>query len=408
MKSLIISNMKTFNTALFKKNIKFFCEKTFDFPESYKKNYQYLLNSKKTLLEEIFPKEVNNASLIKQFSKISYNLNLNDKEEVGSLNKCIYEPGWNYLLRKGKMWRPILGLNIAEATNIRKCIDFDIVTQLMLIVEVLHNASLIIDDIEDKSEMRRGEKCLHLIYDEAISINVGVGLYYIPIYNLMNKIEELYPETNNKIVGGLCKAYLEELTAIHLGQGMDIEMKYTRVPNNNTYIDVVLCKTGVFLRLIAKWILRIIEIDNKNKIAFKSFEKILLDAMDYLSVAFQIKDDLLNIKVSEVSKTKGKIGEDITEGKQSLMVLNCLNLQNSYSKRLKEIILMKTNNVNLINEAIEILIKSGSVEYAEIKMKEYFDLFNNCINLLENNEFIVNKNELNNIRDIGSFLVNRI
>lgn len=407
MNSYFKGKLRSFDSNAFcKKNIKKFCDITF-IPKSYKENYKYLLESKKTLLEEIFPKETNPNLLTKQYSKISKNLNLQDIEESGSLNKCIYEPGWNYLLRKGKMWRPALGLSLAKSVNINKYMDFDLVTQLMLVVEVLHNASLIIDDIEDRSEMRRGEKCLHLIYDESVSINIGVGLYYIPLYNLINKIEKIYPDANDKLIAGLSKVYLEELTAIHLGQGMDIEMKYSRIPNNNTYIDVVLCKTGVFLRLIAKWILKIIESKIPKDKDFKEFEKTLLDAMDYLSIAFQIKDDLLNIKKSEVSETKGKIGEDITEGKQSLMALHCLNLNIIESNRLKEIIFMKTKDQVLINEAIDILNKTGSVKYAELKMKEYLDLFYSYINILSNSKFIENKIELNNVSELGSFLINR-
>ena len=123
------------------------------------------------------------------FPEISSSLSLKDQAVNDSFTEGILVPGWDILSRKSKLWRPILGMCLGQAFNDDFIVNEDIKLKLLFIVEILHNASLIIDDIEDKSEMRRNKKCVHLIYGEDISINAGVAMFFIPLYNLMNAIK---------------------------------------------------------------------------------------------------------------------------------------------------------------------------------------------------------------------------
>ena len=82
-------------------------------------------------------------------------------------------------------------------------------------------------------------------------------MMFAPVYSLFNSLnkDKVDLETVNKIN----MAYLQELSALHIGQNLDIEMKYKRVPLIESYYDVVLGKTGVMPRLAIKWILSIIK-----------------------------------------------------------------------------------------------------------------------------------------------------
>ena len=93
------------------------------------------------------------------------------------------------------MIRPVLGIifsecygrkwDFAENTN---NLDFENNKDILFIcglTELIHNGSLIVDDIEDKSLMRRGEKCIHLKYGNDYAINSGNLMYFAPI----NKLE---------------------------------------------------------------------------------------------------------------------------------------------------------------------------------------------------------------------------
>jgi geranylgeranyl pyrophosphate synthase len=93
-----------------------------------------------------------------------------------------------------------------------------------------------------------------------------------------------------------------------------------------------------------------------------------------MGVAFQIQDDLLNLEGEEFIKTKGYNGEDIHEGKITLMVLHYLGHgEQSKKERLVEILRKKTTDKEEIAEAILILRDGGSLEYARGKMNELIE-----------------------------------
>ena len=294
--------------------------------------------------------------------------------------------------RKGKQWRPTLGLIassifINDLENIKK---HKKLYQLLYISDLFHNASLIIDDIMDKSLKRRGKKCVHLIFGEDISINAGISLFVFPIHHFISNIE------NVSLKGKILQNFMDEMTSIFLGQGWDCGANCkNKIPEIQSYIDTVLCKTGVCPRLILK--MSKIYIEDFLKIKTGKVFNQLLDLCDDLSVAFQIWDDLMNLFPSKISKNKGKIGEDITEGKLTIMVLHSLLGNFETSERLKEILLMKTKDQNLINEAIKIMVDNGSIDYSKKAKDLYINSFEKkCYNLMEGlNIGKVNKNKIN-------------
>ena len=80
----------------------------------------------------------------------------------------------------------------------------------------MHSGSLIIDDIQDKSEIRRGKKCVHLIYDEALCINSGSACYFLG----QELLEGVECEAETKL--RCYRVWIECLRAGHVGQGLDI------------------------------------------------------------------------------------------------------------------------------------------------------------------------------------------
>ncbi len=85
-----------------------------------------------------------------------------------------------------------------------------------------------------------------------------------------------------------------------------------------------------------------------------------------IGVAFQLQDDLLNITESSVADSKGGTGDDITEGKVTLMVVHALSKADDTDRnRLKEILAMHTRDRKLISEAIAIIAKYGAEEYTK-------------------------------------------
>jgi len=115
--------------------------------------------------------------------------------------------------RGGKSWRAYGALACCDAVggDSRKYVH------LICLPELMHSGSLIIDDIQDKSEMRRGKKCVHLIYGDALAINAGSACYFLG-QELLNQVD---CSTDTKL--RMYETWILALRAGHAGQGLDIK-----------------------------------------------------------------------------------------------------------------------------------------------------------------------------------------
>jgi len=82
-------------------------------------------------------------------------------------------------------------------------------------INISHNASLVIDDIQDNLDKRRGRPSAHIVYGVPLSINAG----YLKCFTLLNNIETNYPKEIATNIKNICIDFLEKG---HLGQGLDI------------------------------------------------------------------------------------------------------------------------------------------------------------------------------------------
>ncbi|RME80146.1 MAG: polyprenyl synthetase family protein [Methanobacteriota archaeon] len=257
------------------------------------------------------------------------------------------EPLKEYMSRGGKRIRPLLTILSAKAHNK----DVEQYTNVAIAIEMFHNFTLIHDDIEDDSMYRRGKPTLHITYGIPLAINLGDALYTIVWKHLLNaglSVDELNAivKTFEEVVVGQDI----ELRAIHEETfDLDYEEYYT-LAGNKTGSLIALC---LALPLVGK----------------ENFDKLYV-AVRQLGIAFQIKDDLLNI-TGDFEKYKKKIGDDITEGKRTLLVLYALkNLNEDKAKELKGILLSHTKDEELIKRAISLIKESGAVEFAQSKAEE--------------------------------------
>jgi len=305
------------------------------------------------IIESYIPKKYDLNSLNFTLGPPSY------KHNVESATKAISEPIWNFLNRGGKRWRPTLFILMSEAlgVNVKNVLD------LVLLPEFLHEGSIIIDDIEDSSEERRGKPALHKIYGEDVAINAGNALYYLSLLPLIKNKGNFDSKNLLKIYD----VYSRELIKIHFGQAADIAWHKGIADADNIseeeYLEMCSNKTGCIARLAAK-IAAIIA--GKSD---KEIEKIG-KFTETIGIAFQIQDDILNLIGEEFTAKKGGAGEDITEGKRSLLIIHTLQKANEKDrKRLLEILRMHTLDQKLRDESISIIEKYGSIEYAKEKAR---------------------------------------
>ncbi len=301
------------------------------------------------VIEKYIPREFDESSLLFKLSPPRHECNLE------ALNKAIAEPIWEFLDRGGKRWRPALFLLVCEALggDPKEFLDFAIIP------EVIHNGTLVTDDVEDGSDFRRGKPCTHKLFGVDVAINVGSGMYYLPLLTLMKNKEKLSAEKRSKIY----EIYAEEMMNINLGQATDIAWhkgwaNADEIPEEQ-YLQMCLYKTGTLARMAAK--MAAVLADAGDDVV----EKIGRFA-GAAGVAFQIQDDILDLVGEKFAEKKGGLGKDITEGKRTLMIIHALKKANPADrKRLIDILNMHTDDQKLRDEAINIIKKYGSIKYAK-------------------------------------------
>jgi len=272
--------------------------------------------------------------------------------DVGALNGALARPIWDLLDRGGKRWRPFLMRLCFEAIGGSGDID-----KFLPIVEVVHNGTLMTDDIEDASSLRRGKACVHKIFGNDVAINAGNAMYFLPMIEVVRS--DLNLEIKNKIYG----VYVEEMVKLHFGQGMDISWHQGNgMPSENEYLQMCAFKTGTLARMAAKF-------GGVLGGAGEDVVEALGEFAESLGVAFQIQDDILNICPGE---DWGKdFGDDISEGKRTLLVIRALEIVGKEDAGdLIGILNLRTKNKVMIGEAIGILRNSGAIEYCEEVAKD--------------------------------------
>jgi geranylgeranyl diphosphate synthase type I len=300
-------------------------------------------------IEKYIPRKFSKDAVLFQVNPPLYSYNLEP------LNKAIADPIWDMLDRGGKRWRPALFLLICEALGKKTdyCLEFSIIP------EVIHNGTLVIDDIEDSSEVRRGKPCSYRIYGNDIAINMGNAMYYLPLLPLMVNRDKLSVEMQRDVY----EVYVQEMINLSMGQAMDIAwhrgIANADALSEEDYLQMCAYKTGTLARMSAKMAAVLADADGRL------VEK-LGRLAECIGIAFQMQDDILDLTGEEFAKSKGCVGGDISEGKRSLLVIYTLQKASAADKkRLLEILGMHTSDQTLRNEAIAIIKKYGAFEHVK-------------------------------------------
>ena len=104
-------------------------------------------------------------------------------------------------------------MDVDELTSNKKYHD---ILFLCGFAEIVHNGSLMVDDLEDRSLLRRGQPCTYIKYGNDVAVNTGTYMYYAPISRLGDFIQ------NDKSKFEILDIYSKEMANLHLGQNWDI------------------------------------------------------------------------------------------------------------------------------------------------------------------------------------------
>lgn len=212
------------------------------------------------------------------------------------------------------------------------------------IVTELHNASLLIDDIEDNSRLRRGVPVAHSIFGVASTINCANYVYFIALEKclMLGNAEAM-------------NCTVSELLNLHRGQGQDITWRDSlQCPTEEEYFSMVTDKTGGLFRLAVG----LMQAFSANKTDY-------VPLLNKLALYFQIRDDLLNLSSEEYMAGKS-FCEDLTEGKFSFPIIHCIRSEAPGPSQLKNILKQKTEDAEVKKYAVSCMRRRGSLKYTRL------------------------------------------
>jgi octaprenyl-diphosphate synthase len=264
------------------------------------------------------------------------------------------------LSQKGKKLRPLLVLLAAKVSG--EITDRSY--RGASLVELLHTATLVHDDVVDKAEKRRGLPSLNKIWGNKISVLVGD---FLLSKGLMISVDNKDYDLLGTITNTVKRMSEGELLQIYKAKKMDID--------ESTYFKIISDKTASLISTCCEIGARSATSDSQKIEAFRNYG-------EYLGIAFQIQDDILDF----IGETKifGKIqGGDLKESKITLPLIFALqNCSEEKRKEIKKILKRGVTDKN-IKDIVLFVKESGGIEYSQKVAHNYSDKAKECLNIFD-------------------------
>ena len=226
-------------------------------------------------------------------------------------------------------------------------IPIEKVDAVKLVITDLHNASLLIDDIEDNSKLRRGMPVAHSIFGVPVTLNCANYVYFLAL-------EKCHSLENPKAMS----IFVQELLNLHRGQGQDILWReQCKCPSMEQYTQMIQDKTGGLFRLAVG----LLQAFSENSTDF-------VPLVNMLAEYFQIRDDFLNISNAEYQQSKSYC-EDLTEGKFSYPIIFSI-LKDTTDNRLTNILRQRTEDIDVKKYAVQYMVQCGALVHTRDVLRE--------------------------------------
>ncbi|HIH89717.1 TPA: polyprenyl synthetase family protein [Desulfurococcaceae archaeon] len=267
--------------------------------------------------------------------------------------KELYEAARHLPSKGGKRLRPALVLLVNKALGG----EVEGALPAAAAVELLHNFTLVHDDIMDRDELRRGVPTVHVLYGESMAILAG-DLLYAKAYEAL-----LQSPQPPDLVKEMTEVLTWSAVTVAEGQAMDMEFEKRWDVTEEEYLEMIEKKTGALFGASAA--LGALTANKREvKDLMKEFGLIL-------GKAFQIKDDVLSLLGDEKVTGKPKYN-DLREGKKTILVIYALrNLPRDEAERVKSVLGRETS-YEALEEVAELIKRSGALDYA-MKLAEEFE-----------------------------------
>jgi geranylgeranyl diphosphate synthase type I len=324
-------------------------------------------------------------NLEEYFKEITDNVNEIIKNYIKGNTKDLYDASIYLLNAGGKRLRPLILVSSSDLLGGDRIRAY----KAAAAVEVLHNFTLIHDDIMDNDNLRRGIPTVHAIWGIPLAILAGDLLHAKAFEILNDSLEGL----DSKRYHWSFSTFTRSIIIISEGQAMDMEFEKRSNVSEEEYIEMIKKKTAQLFSCASSLggIIAGADEDTVNKLSSYGLN---------LGISFQIIDDILGLIADE--KELGKpIYSDIREGKKTILVIKALEKANS-NERNTIIKGLGSKNTEDIKNAAEI-IKYLSLDYAYSLAEKYLnDALNDLFSIKSSNE-IAGKA----LKYLGEFTVKR-
>jgi octaprenyl-diphosphate synthase len=299
-------------------------------------------------------------------------------EQLASDVALIRQMGVYLVAAGGKRLRPITLLLAAKALRYRGTDHI----ALAAVIELIHTATLMHDDVVDHSELRRGQRTGNAVWGNAASVLVGDFMYSRSFEMMVTvnrmRVMEIMASTTNAIAEG------EVMQLLHLNSP-DI--------GEPEYLAMIERKTARLFQSATQLAAILAGADATTEKALTAFGL-------NLGVAFQISDDLLDY--GPPSRALGKnLGDDLAEGKCTLPLIQALRNGSREEKRLLRSAI-ETGDRKKIHAIQEIIESTGSVAYTSRRAREFALAAKTQLNKLPESIYLAS------LRNLADFSVSRM
>jgi octaprenyl-diphosphate synthase len=263
----------------------------------------------------------------------------------------------------GKRMRPMLTVLAARAFGYQGEEHISIAA----IIEFIHTATLLHDDVVDESNMRRGRETANALFGNNASVLVGDFLY-TRSFQMMTQLG------NMRIMD-----ILSDATNI-VAEGEVLQLMNCNDPDTTeeSYFEVIYCKTAKLFEAATRLAAVIAGQDETTEKAMQEYGK-------YLGTAFQLVDDIMDYTAD--AKAMGKnIGDDLAEGKPTLPLIYAMQHGNAQQKQLIRDAIEHCNGMEHLDEILAAMEQTGSLVYTQKKAELEADKAISALHVLPESE----------------------
>ena len=236
-------------------------------------------------------------------------------------------------------------------------------------IEIIHNFTLVHDDIMDQDPIRRGLDAVHVAYDDATAINAGDAMLAVGFEILAET-----PYIEQESLAFLVKSIGEMVRRVAEGQMVDIEFENRDEVSEEDYIAMIAGKTSAMFETCAMTGAKLAGADDSV------VENMANWGMN-LGLCFQMMDDLIDITGD--TETLGKpAGSDIVQGKRTLIAIHAMSNDLELPMFSKVFGSGDCSEADLA-EAVEELRSSGSIDYAKQRAMQHHSMAHACLDQLD-------------------------